>query len=190
MDEQYMLIIVGAVVTSYGLVSALRLKRSAAWPRVEGRVVRSEKRVEHTDAGRLEDADIAYEYAFGGRVYTSRVVKVGGDMLTSPSKRPPSGADLLLAKYPVGRVVDVYVDPQHPTSEGGVPGEGGRRGRTPLDALRSGGRRGGNILRGNKSLPGQGYRRAVGIGVGRGPCPTGGKSPPLRLTVSPCQGIS
>jgi hypothetical protein len=114
MDEQYMLIIVGAVVTSYGLVSALRLKRSAAWPRVEGRVVRSEKRVEHTDAGRLEDADIAYEYAFGGRVYTSRVVKVGGDMLTSPSKRPPSGADLLLAKYPVGRVVDVYVDPQHP----------------------------------------------------------------------------
>lgn len=114
MDERYALFIVGAAAISYGVVSALRLKMSAGWPRVEGRVVRSEKKVEHTDSGKLENADIAYEYDFGGRSYTSRVVKIGGDLLTPPSKRSPSEADLLLAKYPVGRVVDVYVNPRHP----------------------------------------------------------------------------
>ena len=114
MDDSYILLVVGAVAISYGVVSALRLKMSAGWPRVEGRVVRSEKKIERTDAGRLENADIAYEYAFGGKSYTSRVVKIGGDLLTSPSKRAPSEADLLLAKYPVGRVVDVYVNPKHP----------------------------------------------------------------------------
>ena len=114
MDEQYLLLIVGAVAISYGVVSALRLKLSSGWPQVEGRVVRSEKRLKHTDAGRLEDADVAYEYSFGGKQYTSRVVKIGGDMLTSPSKRSPSEADLLIAKYPVGRVVNVYVNPKHP----------------------------------------------------------------------------
>ena len=114
MDEQYLLFIVGAVAISYGAVSALRLKLSSGWPHVEGRVVRSEKRVEHTDAGRLENADVAYEYAFGGARYTSRVVKIGGDLLTSPSRHPPSEADLLIEKYPVGRVVKVYVNPRHP----------------------------------------------------------------------------
>ena len=114
MEEKYALLIVGALAISYGVVSALRLKLSSGWPHVEGRVVRSEKRVEHTDAGRLENADIAYEYAFGGKRYTSRVVKIGGDLLTSPSKRSPSEADLLLAKYPAGTVVRVYVNPKHP----------------------------------------------------------------------------
>ena len=114
MDEQYLLIAVGAAVISYGVVSALRLKLSSGWPHVEGRVVRSEKRIEHTDAGRLENADIAYEYAYGGKQYSSRVVKIGGDLLTSPSRRAPSEADLLLAKYPLGKVVDVYVNPKHP----------------------------------------------------------------------------
>ena len=114
MDEKYLLLIVGALAVSYGAVSALRLRLSSGWPHVEGRVVKSEKRVERTDAGRLENADIVYEYDFGGRLYTSRVVKIGGDMLTSPSKRPPSEADLLLAKYPAGSVVKVYVNPKHP----------------------------------------------------------------------------
>ena len=114
MDDSYILLVVGAAAISYGVVSALRLKMSAGWPRVEGRVVRSEKKTEHTDAGRLENADIAYEYDFGGKSYTSRVVKIGGDLLTSPSKSAPSEADLLLAKYPVGRAVDVYVNPKHP----------------------------------------------------------------------------
>lgn len=114
MEEQYALIIVGAFAVCYGLVSALRLRRSAGWPRVEGRVVRSEKKVELNEAGRLEDADIVYEYEFGGKSFTSRVVKIGGDLLTSPSRRSPSEADLLLAKYPVGKAVGVYVDPRHP----------------------------------------------------------------------------
>ena len=114
MDEQHILIIVGAVAMSYGFVSALRLKGSMSWPSVQGRIINSAKKVKHTDAGRLEDADIAYEYSFGKKKYTSKVIKIGGDLLSQPSKRGPSEADLLLAKYPVGKVVDVYVNPKHP----------------------------------------------------------------------------
>ena len=58
MNEQHILIIIGAVAISYGFVSALRLKGSMSWPSVKGRIVRSIKRLEHTDAGKLEDADI------------------------------------------------------------------------------------------------------------------------------------
>jgi hypothetical protein len=72
------------------------------------------KMLKHTDAGKLEDADIAYEYAFGEKTYTSKIIKIGGDMLSQPTKRAQSEADLLVAKYPVGKVVDVYVDPKHP----------------------------------------------------------------------------
>lgn len=114
MEDQHILIIIGAVAISYGLVSALRLKGSMSWPSVQGRITGSAKRTEHTDAGRLEDAEIAYVYVFEEKTYTSKVIKIGGDLLTEPSKRAPSEADLLLVKYPVGKVVDVYVNPQHP----------------------------------------------------------------------------
>ena len=114
MDEQHILIIVGAIAISYGFVSALRLKDSMRWPSVPGRIINSAKIVEHTDAGRLEGGDIAYEYSFGEKNYTSKVIKIGGDMLSRRSKQAPSEADLLLAKYPIGKVVDVYVNPKHP----------------------------------------------------------------------------
>ena len=114
MSEQHILIIVGAVAISYGLVSALRLKGSRNWPSVKGSIVKSTKTLKHTDAGKLEDADIAYEYAFGEKQYTSKVIKIGGDLFSQPTKRAHSEADLLLAKYPVGKVVDVYVNPKHP----------------------------------------------------------------------------
>jgi hypothetical protein len=114
MSEQHILIIVGAVAICYGLVSALRLKGSRSWPSVKGRIVRSMKTLKHTDAGKLEDADIAYEYAFGEKQYRSKVIKIGGDLLSQPTKRAHSEADLLLTKYPVGKVVDVYVNPKHP----------------------------------------------------------------------------
>ena|SRR5688572_20312508 len=114
MDEQHVLIIVGAVAISYGLVSALRLRASRRWPSVEGRIVRSMKRIQHTDTGKLEEADITYEYDFGEKTYTSKVIKIGGDMLSQPNRRTASATDQLLAKYPAGKVVDVYVNPKHP----------------------------------------------------------------------------
>lgn len=114
MDEQHVLILVGAFAICYGFVSALRLKGSVSWPPVQGRIISSAKRVEYTDAGKLEDADIAYEYVFGEKKYSSKVIKIGGDMLSQPSRRGASVADLLLAKYPAGKAVSVYVNPQHP----------------------------------------------------------------------------
>lgn len=114
MEEHHVLIIVGAAAVCYGVVSALRLKSSSGWPPVCGRVTRSVKKVEYGETGRLEDADIAYEYAFGGKTYTGKVVKIGGDMLSPPPRRGPSAVDLLLAKYPAGKAVEVYVNPRHP----------------------------------------------------------------------------
>jgi hypothetical protein len=113
-NEKLLLIFVGAGAICYGLISALRLKRSMSWPSVQGRIVTSTKRTQHTDAGKLEDPEIVYEYGFGENVYKSSVVRIGGDMLSMPSKHSPSEADLLLAKYPVGKVVDVYVNPRYP----------------------------------------------------------------------------
>src|SRR5688572_19904626 len=114
MDEQHVLIIVGAVAISYGLVSALRLRSSRRWPSVEGRIISSVKRVQHTDAGKLEEADIAYEYDFADQTYTSKVIRIGGDLLSQPNRRTASATDRLLAKYPAGKVVHVYVNPKHP----------------------------------------------------------------------------
>lgn len=114
MDEKYILIIVGAFAICYGFISMLRLRSSRSWPSVKGRIVKSEKRLEHTDGGKLENADIVYEYSFKEKNYSSKVIKIGGDMLSEPTRRAPSEADLLIAKYPVGKVVDVHVNPKHP----------------------------------------------------------------------------
>ena len=106
--------IAGTVAICYGVVSALRLRGSRNWPSVQGRIINSVKRVVDTDVGKLEDADIAYEYVFKEKRYTSKVIKIGGDMYSDRSKHAASEADLLVARYPVGKVVDVYVDPRHP----------------------------------------------------------------------------
>lgn len=114
MTEKYTLIIIGAFCVCYGLICALRYRQSGSWNSVPGCVVKLVKKIERTDGGKLEYADIAYEYVFGGKTYTSSAIKIGGDLLSSPSKNESSEADVLLRKYPVGEAVNVYVHPKHP----------------------------------------------------------------------------
>ena len=114
MNEKFTLIIVGAFAICYGLVSALRLKSSTGWLSTKGFITKSAKVVEWTEAGKLEDADIAYEYEVGDRKYSSKIIKIGGDMLSNPSKNAQSEADILFNRYPLGKEVDVYVNPKYP----------------------------------------------------------------------------
>lgn len=114
MNEKFTLIIIGTLALSYGFVCALRLKESMRWATVRGFITKSQKRIEHTDAGKLEYADIAYDYVFGNKKYNSGIIKIGGDMLSDPSKNSLTEADILLKKFPPGKEVNVYVNPQHP----------------------------------------------------------------------------
>lgn len=112
--EQYALIIIGAAAVCYGFICALRLKQSKQWIAVRGSIIKSIKKIEYSEYGRMEYADIAYEYIFAEEKYTSQIIKIGGDMLSSPSKQNSTKEDDLLNKYTVGKIVDVYVNPQHP----------------------------------------------------------------------------
>ena len=84
------------------------------WSAVKGSVIKSIKKIEYTESGKLECADIVYEYVFGEKKYTSHVVKIGGDLMSTPSRKELTEADNLLNRYPVGKIVDVYVNPEHP----------------------------------------------------------------------------
>jgi hypothetical protein len=95
-------------------VGALRLKNSANWCRVRGWITKSVKKVEIGETGRLEYADIVYQYEISDRTYTSKKIKIGGDLLSNPSKKSLTEAEALLMKYPLGKEVDVYVNPKHP----------------------------------------------------------------------------
>jgi hypothetical protein len=114
MSEKYTLLIIGTAAICYGLICALRLKQSMKWTPVQGLIINSVKKTEHTDSGKLEYADIVYEYVFGEKKYTSKIIKIGGDLLSNPSKRTQTEADILLIKYPLGKEVHVYVNPKYP----------------------------------------------------------------------------
>ena len=80
--------------------------QSAAWPAVSGHVVASRVGTDHDGD---EAAHIKYRYQVGGQEHESDQVsyKVGS------AKSRTLAADLV-ARYPVGKSVDVYYDPADP----------------------------------------------------------------------------
>lgn len=113
MSDGYYPIIVGSIALLYSLYCLAKLISVRNWPSVEGTIIRSGKSARVTDAGKMQDPEIAYQYTVGEKQYTARVIQAGGD-LSSPHSKKETDVDKVLAKYPVGTVVDVYYNPKLP----------------------------------------------------------------------------
>jgi hypothetical protein len=107
--------LLGAALTTYGVILAKRAARSRGWPSVRGRVVRSLVR-EETELVRHPDEpptmyhpQVRYEYVVDGREYAATRIAL---MDRAASWR--SYADRVIARYPYGREITVYYDPDDP----------------------------------------------------------------------------
>jgi len=89
-----------------------RIGEAAAWPAVEGVIIASS--VDAPAQHASDDANdakpvVRYRYRAGGSELESDKVRVGGEALTTRTL-----AMRQAARYPVGAVVDVHVDPKDP----------------------------------------------------------------------------
>jgi len=104
---------IGVVGTARQLV---RRQRSKSWPVAPGRITHSEMTVETKTSAKGEStmygARIAYTYAIGGVDHEGHQV----DWLDDIKTNFDSPARKLVAKYPVGQVVNVYYDPADPAT--------------------------------------------------------------------------
>ncbi len=108
------LVIVGAAILNYGLGQITQAKKSAGWPFVTGTVIKSEKEKHTTTEDTKSNkknvtyylAMITYEYQIDGNTHTSDRVAFGG--------RDRNQTVEYLNKYPAGKSVAVYYDPDRP----------------------------------------------------------------------------
>ncbi len=108
----------GIVFFMWGLPPLEYSNTSKNWPSVPGEVIKSEVETYRRDGNTHYLPDIVYTYAVDGKTYTSSKITVGDpplDSNISPAKRAQ-------AEYPVGKAVDVYYDPEVPSSSALKPG--------------------------------------------------------------------
>lgn len=109
-------IVAGLATAIWGALVILRARRTLAWPEVIGVI-------EQSDLTAADDdllPDIRYAYRVNDQAYRATLQFPGG---TSPSREL---TEQYVARYPVGRSVEVYydpADPQHSTLEPG-PAQG------------------------------------------------------------------
>jgi Protein of unknown function (DUF3592) len=91
-----------------------QMEASKAWIKIEGEIIASQARVplSHTSDDQTDvEAAIRYRYRIGGQNYESDRIKIGGQTATTRAL-----AEAVVAKHPVGAVVDVFYDPHNPES--------------------------------------------------------------------------
>jgi hypothetical protein len=105
---------IGAVL--YAAYTKLKVKQTLAWPSVIGTITSSTlfKKSENDSisgsANTFYGAKIVYKYTVGKRVLRGLKISAGGELNTSM----PGRAEARLRKYPEGREVDVYYNPDSP----------------------------------------------------------------------------
>ena len=105
---------VGAAFLNYGISEIKLAKKSVDWPSVSGTVIKSEKEKHTTTEGTgsskrtvtYYSAIIDYTYQVDGKTHTSNRIAFGG--------RDRHQTTELLNRYPQGKSVDVFYDPDHP----------------------------------------------------------------------------
>ncbi len=108
------IILVGCAFISYGLGQMSKAKQSVNWPSAPGNIIRSEKEkhttTEKSGSSKREVtyylAAIDYEYQVGGKSYRSNRIAYEGQ------NRNQTVA--LLNRYPKGKSVEVFYDPDDP----------------------------------------------------------------------------
>jgi len=112
------ILIGGIVFFMWGLPPLKYSNASKTWPSVPGEITRSELETYRKDGKTQYLPDIAYKYNVDGKDYSSSKVTVGDPPFTgsiSPAKR-------IQNYYPVGKNVDVFYDPEVPSSSALRPG--------------------------------------------------------------------
>lgn len=107
-------VLIGALALYVGLCNVLNARESTAWPSVEGKVSKSEVRMQLGSGGgqSIEStvtyhADIEYDYAVNGENLQGTRIAFG-DLGTEDR----SDADAISDKYPEGTIVTVYYKPK------------------------------------------------------------------------------
>ena len=106
----FVLVGIGSIVCSRVLMA--RVARSRSWLIANGAITRSEVVREQTRNGTIHAARIEYAYGVSGQDYRSDKLTIGGDFNTSMSSR----AQQRCARYPLGDPIQVFYDPEDPSS--------------------------------------------------------------------------
>ena len=98
-------------------------KRSADWPAVDGVIVESEQesyyRRSRRSSGYVHIAKVTYSYTVDGQIYQTYPVSIGEPRVESIDQK---NVQLVLDKYPLGKEVKVYYDPENPETAVLEPG--------------------------------------------------------------------
>jgi hypothetical protein len=97
-------VVVGLVLVGIWNALRRRAKQTLTWTQAQGKILES-KAVTSSD-GESTLPEILYSYEVGGTLFQSRSIGASG-MMT---------ANDIVAKYPPGRAVQVFYDPERPES--------------------------------------------------------------------------
>lgn len=116
-----MFMLAGILFIVIGSKNIYQAYKSSSWPSVQGRIISSEikshsRTYRDTTTNReknetVYDAHINYGYVINGITYSNDDVKIGGIIQTNTT----IWARKLLDKYPQGKVVNVYYNPEDPS---------------------------------------------------------------------------
>ncbi len=106
-------VLIGALALYIGISNVLNAKASTSWPSVEGRISKSEIRVQHGTSGGQSvsssvsyQADIEYDYTVDGEMLKGS--RIGFEDLGTADR---SDAETVRNRYPEGISVTVYYKP-------------------------------------------------------------------------------
>jgi hypothetical protein len=117
-----LVIIVGACTFYFGMNQLETAKASENWPMTKGEISSSEIDKTRKDNRDRYSADITYRYTVDGTNYTGRRLSFG-EMISDNYE----DAAAIVEKFPKGKDVEVYYDPQNPRDcvlEPGMKGKG------------------------------------------------------------------
>ena len=80
--------------------------RARSWPSTSAKIIRSALVSDPHDSG--SSVEISYTFSVGGRDFNSRCISF------SPMPSSPQSQSQLVARYPVGTLVETYFDPDNP----------------------------------------------------------------------------
>lgn len=105
-------LVVGYVVAfMFGKPILDNARASRDWPQVTGTITKSEVHRSRKKGSTMYSAEVVYDYTVEGKKLEGDTVWFGGNYRTSSDR----GARDVVSRYPVGKQVPVFYNPQDPT---------------------------------------------------------------------------
>lgn len=108
----------GAIFFVFALPPLQYAASSKSWPTVQGVITRSDIDVWNRDGKTHYQPDIAYTYYLDDKQYSSSKINAG----EAPMDNNVNSAKKIQSKYPAGKEVTVWYDPELPASSALEPG--------------------------------------------------------------------